>query len=133
MKGLFFGLLLFTIGIGFQAVANMPVVHTPPAIGNDSITLDYLVGMDKKKFKGKTIAELLASEEAKGFTDLSFRYTPEGVLQGLKIKYSDQLFLNVYVADFKYLKPKNAKKQWDLEALKKESIDEIRVLYVMYD
>ncbi|AHM58935.1 hypothetical protein D770_03340 [Flammeovirgaceae bacterium 311] len=133
MKTIVTALFLLTLSISVPAVAYKPIISAAERIGNDSITLDYLVGMDKKQFKGKTIAELLASEEAKGYTDLSFRYTPEGVLQGLKIKYSNQLFLTVYVTEFKHLKPHSLKRQWDLEALKKEAIDEIRVLYVMYD
>ena len=133
MKYLVLGLLLFAVGSVAQASTLAIASHHEVLTRGDSITLDYLVGMDKKKFKGKAIQDFLASEEARGFTDVTFRYTPEGVLQGLKVKYSDNLYLNLYVTDFKYVKPKSTAKKWDLEALKKEAINEIRVLYVMYD
>lgn len=130
-------LLMICLMTGFAGVA-----HAAPASAalstytlptGDSITLEYLVAMDKKKFKNKPVAEFLSSKEAAGWLELAFRHNEEGLLQGLKIKYSDSLYLNVYVEDFKHLPPFNPDKSWDMEALKKESIAEIRVVYVMHE
>lgn len=122
------------LAIGFtsiQATASAKSITTTELAG-DSITLDHLVGMDKKKFKGKTIAEFLDSPEATGYSDITFRQNEEGLLQGIKLKYTDKLYLTVYVDNFRHTNPSAYESTWNLEQLKKETIGEIRVIYVMY-
>lgn len=141
MKYLLIG--LFAVGLSPAVVAAVNPAFEASGLGQgqkleqpaegDSVTLEELVAMNKKQFKGKTIAEFLASEEAKGFTDVAFRHTEEGLLQGVKIRYSDKLFLNVYVDEFKSLVPFNPDHSWSMDALKQEKIGEIRVVYVMHD
>ena len=135
MKYLLLGLMITAAGTGLQA-ATIKSDHEPLAVvvhKKDSVTLESLVAMDKKKFKGKSINEFLNSEEAKGYSELTFKHTPDGTLQGIKVKYSEKLFLNIYVNDFKHLAPYNPNRSWSMDALKQEAVDEIRVVYVMHD
>lgn len=97
----------------------------------DTITLDHLVGMDKKQFKGKTLAEFLKSPEAKGHQEISYRLHEDGSLQALKVKYTDKLYLNIYLREFNFVKPQSVDQKPDLEKLKNEIIDEMRVVYVL--
>ena len=129
MKKLLLGLILASLySVGH---ASTPINETAAAyVEKDSVTLDQLVAMDKKKFKGKTVAEFLNSQEAKGYTDVSFKQE-NNALKALRIKYSNNLYLNVYLKDFNQKAKKNGEHSWDLEKIKKESIDEIRVVYVL--
>lgn len=102
------------------------------AAERDSVTLDQLVAMDKKKFKGKTVAEFLNSPEAKGYQQINHKLNEDGSLQALKVKYSNKLYLNLYLKDAKTIAPKSADQALNQEQLKQEIIDEIRVVYVLY-
>ena len=133
MKKLLVGLLLF---FGYTAVQAGEPVHEASVrlllAERDSVTLDQLVAIDKKKFKGKTVAEFLGSPEAKGYQQIDHKLNEDGSLQALKVKYSNKLYLNLYLKDAKTKAKKSAYPALNQEQLKQEIIDEIRVVYVLY-
>lgn len=132
MKKLLLGILLASASLfALASTAEQEQAKTIEVEG-DSISLDYLVGMDKKKFKGKSVKEFLNSAEAKGYQDVSLRYTPEGVLGGLKVKYTNKLYLNVYLDESGLANLSTKNDKIDLTLLEKVLVEEIRVVYVMY-
>lgn len=130
MKKILLGMLL--LGTYGLVAAGEPQknVYTEVAAA-DTITLDHLVGMDKKQFKGQTLEAFLKSPEAKGHQEVTYRLNEDGSLQALKVKYTEKLFLNIYLKGFQFEKPESAAQKPDLEKLKHEIIEEMRVVFVL--
>lgn len=99
----------------------------------DSITLDALLGMDKQKFKGKTVAEFLASQEAKGYTKVQHRTDNEQGREGVRIKYSSNLYLHIRLVPDASLQQLAINEVWKQKQVGEAIIEEIGVIYVMHE
>lgn len=127
------GLVLHSAYAQDTTTAEKPIITPMPHVAYSSITLDTLLAMDKQKFKGKPVAHFLASPEAKGYTDLVFRTNKGKGPDGLRLKYSSNLYLHIRLVPDTLLQQPAKGEAWHKELLEKAIVEEIGVIYVMHE
>lgn len=76
---------------------------------------------------GKPIKNLLNVEPIKRYKKYSFIDRKSFVLSGLMIGFTDEVFIDIYVADIRFQPAFNNKRNWSFRKLQKEKISKIKV------
>lgn len=97
--------------------------------GGDSILLQKLKNLDKKKFVKKSVGTFLKDPLIAKYSSHLFSDEPPGRLQYMTIIFTKNLYIQVYVSDYKYVERFNINRNWNFEKFKKEKVRELRLYY----
>lgn len=132
MKYLLFALLLLplsTLAQSPEAVENHEVEELMMDL--DRILIDRLLALSRENYRGKAVQELLSSQQAQGYSDLKFRYTPEGQIDYLLVQYSPKVFLSIYVDDSSSIEQPLTHPEKALAQFRKEAISKVGVRFIL--
>ncbi len=95
---------------------------------NDSVLMINLLSVPMEKFIGGSIEKFISDSTIKAYSDFIFVDQKPGELSFISFKYTDDIFIDIYIDDFKYLNQFNEQRRWDFELVKRERIDRIKIL-----
>ena len=96
---------------------------------SDSTIVDSLISIDKNSFIGKPVDSFLMNEIASKYKESVFVDAKPGMLTCLSLKYSDSVFVEIEVVEYKYMNPFDVNRKWSLDLFKREKISQIKILY----
>ena len=91
-------------------------------ITQDSILLEKLRQVDKKKYIGLSVDSFMKDDVISQFKSYKFIDEPPSYLSYLLLRYSKTIHLEILVHDYKYVEPFSSKRKWNLSDYKKEKI-----------
>jgi hypothetical protein len=116
-----------------SAETNRTVIRKDHKMENktlsDSTILDSLLSIDKSRFIGNAVDSFLNNKTIPKYQEYIFVDGKPGMLTGLNLKYSDNIFVELEVTQFKHMNPFDVNRKWRLDELRKEKISEIRIIY----
>lgn len=121
---LIIALLFSLINISSRAQQMKKVLHVNKIKQSDSI-LFKLQSVDFKRYENKPVGYLLRDSVVQKYSSFYFENEPPGVLYALKLKYTPDVSLLIFVTDYKYLKRFSETLNWSLDDFKKESLDSV--------
>jgi hypothetical protein len=96
---------------------------------NDSVVLNQLKGIDKKKFIDRPVDRFLKHPVFSKYTSYHFMDEPLGVLSHLQIMYSSRVWVDIVVYEYKFTQQDMGSRRWKLDDYKKEKISRIDLVY----
>jgi hypothetical protein len=80
------------------------------------------------KYLDSPIHSLIVIAPINSYSEYSYITNQPSVLSGLKLKFSDEVFLEVYVGTLAYQKNYNSQANWNFDLLLGEKISKVRVM-----
>lgn len=99
-------------------------------VQNDSTLLKQLERINKKEFIGKSVEVFPKDKTVSKYISYFFVDEKPGLLSHLVLNYSNNLSIEVFVKDYKYVKQFNINRNWSFIKFKKEKIGEIHIVYL---
>jgi hypothetical protein len=84
--------------------------------------MNELKKIEYQQFIGKPIKDLLSVNPIGEFNSYVFNHEPPGKLRAVTFEYDNQLFLEIGITQFKYVKPFDPELDWKLDDVIKERI-----------
>ena len=88
---------------------------------------DIFLQIPYSDYVGKEVFNLLLNDNIKCYQDFVFFDERPGVLTGAMIKINHNIYLKIYISDFKYIVPFDENRKWDRQLFYKETIGRIKV------
>jgi hypothetical protein len=95
------------------------------SVDSDSIVLKKLKHVDKQRFIGLVVDSFLSEETIANYKSFRFMEEPPRLL----VYYAKNLWIDIYVSDFIYIKNPNDPLRWNFSEFKKEKIARINLVY----
>jgi hypothetical protein len=96
---------------------------------SDLLILDDIKRVGIKKFVGQTVGSFIKQKDIQNYSKLKYEQEPPFVLNGIRLKYSNNVAIYIEVKKLIYLKAYSREMKWNLQLLKKEKIFKICIVY----
>jgi hypothetical protein len=108
---------------------NQNMININAQSDPDSLILKEVLNVNFRNYIGKTVDSFLLEKTICKFTDYTFIQRKPLVLYTLSLRFSENVFVETRVRDYKYEQPFRRDIAWKLELYRKEIISEINVIY----
>ena len=113
-------ILLFLILISYVNYKSIAQVTQKSHLYKEK--LEQLKKINKSKYVGNTIKELLNDKNVKGYNSYHWLAEPPGCLSGIALEYDKRLCLNVHLKSPKYQKKFSVENKWSFKEFQKEKV-----------
>jgi hypothetical protein len=103
--------------------------HTANVSAKDSSVYNKLLQMDFDKYISTESVGQFLNDVGSEYKDSTLGFAPTSYLRYITFSYSDKLWVELQVNDFKYMSSWNPKHKWDIGKFMKEKIGAIRFKY----
>jgi len=95
---------------------------------NSDSVLNAVKNFNYSIFLDKSINDLITVDPVSRYLQYNFLTSQASTLIGIRFKYSDGIYLEIYVNPIKYQNSSNDSGNWDFELMKKEKVFKMRIM-----
>jgi hypothetical protein len=99
-------------------------------IRQDTLYESEILKFNYSTYIGKEVWQFITNDNIRKYERYTFFDEPPGLLGGIYLKISKNLFIEIGIKDYKYVDKLNMKRDWNFDLMKKELVSVIRFWYI---